>query len=272
VFVPRVIVGYHWVWVYYGGYPCYQHYFYVPAYQRYSINVRIDQRFKDHRYRRNSFRGWVFDEKKYRNEGDFRERAREAHDKNVRTRSLPPSIIRDYAERGVIAKDSPLAKQVRSNTPERDRRIKPDLGADKPQPPIKIERPRRIIGEDQGRDMRERKPSGYEKPDRSIDTNPGNAIPETPRKIERAKRFEGEPGENSDNQRVIEKRHDSRHRESKSIEKEKSEKRESAGESPKNVAEKQKSVKSSDNRNSNRWESHSSKRSGNATEKKGRRK
>jgi len=112
--IPRVIVGYHWVWVYYGGYPCYQRYFYVPAYQRFYVDVRIDQRYKDYRYRRSSFRGWVFEEKKYRNESGFKERAREDREKNIRTRSLPPSLIKDYADRGVLSKDAPLAKKVRA--------------------------------------------------------------------------------------------------------------------------------------------------------------
>jgi len=129
ILVPRVIVGYHWVWVYYGGYPCYQRYFYVPAHQRYYIDVRIDHRYKDYRYRRQSFRGWVFEEKKYRNESGFKERVRDYRDKSIRTRSLPPSIIRDYADRGVISKDAPIVKKIRTSEIDngnRERKTSPD--------------------------------------------------------------------------------------------------------------------------------------------------
>jgi hypothetical protein len=119
ILVPQVIVGYHWVWIYYGGYPCYQRYFYVGAHRRFNIDARIDDHFKDYRYRRDHFRGWVFDGKRYRNEPGFQQRARQDMEKNVRVRALPPSVIRDYADRGIIKKDSPLSKQVRVSAPDR---------------------------------------------------------------------------------------------------------------------------------------------------------
>jgi len=114
ILVPRAIVGYHWMWVYYGGYPCYQRYFYVPSYQRYYVDVRIDHRYHDYKFRRRAFRDWVFEEKKYRNENDFKERADESRQKNIRTRSLPASVVREYADRGVISKEAPIVKQVRA--------------------------------------------------------------------------------------------------------------------------------------------------------------
>jgi hypothetical protein len=119
VLVPRVIVGYHWVWAYYGGYPCYQRYFYVPSYQRYYVDIRFDQRYKDHHYRRHAFRNWVFEEKKYRNEGGFKERAREIREKQIRTRSLPASIVSDFADRGVISREAPIVKEVRAREVDR---------------------------------------------------------------------------------------------------------------------------------------------------------
>ncbi|OGC89772.1 MAG: hypothetical protein A2W25_02695 [candidate division Zixibacteria bacterium RBG_16_53_22] len=122
ILVPRVMVGYHWVWVYYGGYPCYQRYFYVPSYQRFYIDVRIDHRYHDYKFRRRAFRDWVFEEKKYRNEDGFRENAREIRQKNVRNRPLPATIVRDYADRGVISREAPIVKQIRTKDVERDSR------------------------------------------------------------------------------------------------------------------------------------------------------
>ena len=122
ILVPRVMVGYHWVWVYYGGYPCYQRYFYVPSYQRYNIDVRIDHRYDDYKFRRRAFREWVFEEKQYRNEDGFKDSVREVRQKNVRNRPLPATIVRDYADRGVISREAPIVKQMRSRDVERDSR------------------------------------------------------------------------------------------------------------------------------------------------------
>jgi hypothetical protein len=135
ILVPRVVVGYHWIWAYYGGYPCYQRYFYVPSYQRYYIDVRVDSRYHDYKFRRRAFRDWVFEEKKYRNEDNFRERAIDARRKSVRTRSLPTSVVRDYADRGVISKEAPIVKKVRTNDVDRDRRSIDDSRSLKPENP-----------------------------------------------------------------------------------------------------------------------------------------
>jgi hypothetical protein len=115
--VPQIVVGYHWVWVYYGGYPCFQDYFYITHHHRYHINARIDARFKDYRYRRERFRGWVFDQKKFRNEDGFKERAEQARDKNVRLRSMPPDLVRDYVKKGVVSSDAPIVKRARAENP-----------------------------------------------------------------------------------------------------------------------------------------------------------
>jgi len=113
ILVPGLYFGEHWVWIYYGGYPCYQRYFYLSSVERYYIDVRIDDGYKDYRQRRASFDGWRPLEKKYRNEDNFKERAREARDARIRAKALPAHVVRDFDERGIIAKDSPLARRVR---------------------------------------------------------------------------------------------------------------------------------------------------------------
>lgn len=120
VLVPRIYIGHHWIWAYYGGYPCYQQYFYITSYQRYYIDVRIDDRYKDYRYRRRSFRGWVPLEKRYRNENGFKERARDARARKVRSRTLPSHVVRDFHERRIISEDSPLVKRIRDDSREKD--------------------------------------------------------------------------------------------------------------------------------------------------------
>lgn len=120
VLVPRIYIGHHWIWAYYGGYPCYQQYFYVSSYERYYIDVRIDDDYKDYRYRRRSFRGWVPLEKKYRNENGFKERARNARTKKVRSRTLPSHVVRDFHERGIISEDAPIVKRIRGDSREKD--------------------------------------------------------------------------------------------------------------------------------------------------------
>lgn len=140
ILIPRVVVGYHWIWAYYGGYPCYQRYFYAPHYQRYYIDIRFDYRYKDYRYRRHAFRGWVFEEKKYRNEDGFKERAREYRQKSIRTRSLPPSVVRDYTDRGLLSKDAPIVKKVRSGDSGREIRSSGRTRDTRPDGPGSIER------------------------------------------------------------------------------------------------------------------------------------
>jgi len=134
----------------------------------------------------------VFDQKQYRNEDGFRERARHDHDKNIRTRSLPPSVIRDYSDRGIIKKDAPIAKEVRGRVPDRDRkpitvtnpdRSRPTFGTDKP------DRPREIKRDDNSgeRGIRESKPENSGNRDRYIDDDAKVIIPEksrTPDRIE----------------------------------------------------------------------------------------
>lgn len=190
VFVPRVIVGHHWVWVYYGGYPCYQRYFYVSADRRFHIDARPDNRYRDYKFRRHAFGGWVFEQKQYRNENGFRERARQDHDKNIRTRSLPPSVIRDYSDRGIIKKDAPIAKEVRGRTPERDRkpvtvtnpdRSRPAFGTDKPDRPGENKRD----DNNGNRAIRESKPDNSGKSDRYKDDDAKVIIPEKPRTPDR---------------------------------------------------------------------------------------
>lgn len=111
--IPSIYYGEHWVWIYYGGYPCYQRYFYISSIQRYYIDVRIDDRYKDYRYRRTHFGGWHPLEKQYRNENGFKERARNARDeKNIRTRELPSHVLRDLEERKIISRDAPIVKRV----------------------------------------------------------------------------------------------------------------------------------------------------------------
>ncbi len=120
VLVPWIYYGNHWLWAYYGGYPCYQQYFYVSSYERYYIDVRIDDRYKDYRYRRRSFSGWIPLEKKYRNEKGFKERAGKARAKKVRSRTLPSYVVRDFEKRGIISKEAPIVKRIRDDSRARD--------------------------------------------------------------------------------------------------------------------------------------------------------
>jgi len=120
VLVPWIYYGHHWLWAYYGGYPCYQQYFYITSYQRYYIDVRIDNRYKDYRYRRRSFSGWVPMEKKYRNEKGFKERAGKARAKKVRTKSPPAHVVRDFEKRGIISKEAPIVKRIRDDSRDKN--------------------------------------------------------------------------------------------------------------------------------------------------------
>jgi hypothetical protein len=175
VLIPQVIIGYHWVWIYYGGYPCYQRYFYASAHRRFDIDARFDSRFKDYRYGRDHFRGWVFEQKRYRNEPNFGDQVKPIREKHIRERSLPPSVIRDYADRGVIAKDAPLVKKVRIDTPDRSR-----IGADKPDQ-ITPNQPGRVNINNGEKDIRGRQSQGIEKPGYQTDNPPKVIVPEKPR-------------------------------------------------------------------------------------------
>lgn len=115
VLIPSIYFGHHWVWVYYGGYPCYQRYFYVGDTHRYYINVTIDNGYKDRRHRRDAFRHWRFYEERHRNEDGFREKAVRARQDKVRTRSLPPSLVMDLNERGAIRSGAPILNTARSD-------------------------------------------------------------------------------------------------------------------------------------------------------------
>jgi len=112
VLIPRIYIGHHWVWMYYGGYPCYQQYFYVNYNQRYYINGNFNNRYKDYRYRRSSFRDWTFYEKKHRNEKNFRERAIKSRSQKVRRRSLPSGMIADLNKKGAIRQNSPMYSRI----------------------------------------------------------------------------------------------------------------------------------------------------------------
>lgn len=121
VLIPRIYLGRHWVWVYYGGYPCYQQYFYVSGYSRYYLDIKVDRRYRDTRHRRSSFRDWRFNEERYRNDGDFLKDVRAVREKNVRRRGLPSNVIRDLDKKGAIRANAPILKQVRESDSRSDR-------------------------------------------------------------------------------------------------------------------------------------------------------
>ena len=265
VFVPRVIAGHHWVWIYYGGYPCYQRYFYVSVDKRFYIDARPDHRYRDYKYRRHAFGGWAFDEKKYRNEDGFRDRARHDREKNIRTRSLPPSVIRDYSDRGIIKKDAPIAKDIRGRNTERNTkpavvtnpdRSRSSFGAEKPDKPREIKRT-----DDNGRksDTRDRKPDNTGRRDQYIDDDSKVIIPEKPRTPDRV-----EPAnprqDNKQDRKSDYNRDDSDKDDSPKVEK----KRESSSDNSKQVKE----TKSQSGRDSGSKEKSS--KSGKSSEKKGK--
>jgi hypothetical protein len=111
--IPSIYYGHHWVWVYYGGYPCYQRYFYINDYHRYYINVTIDNRYRDYHYRRHTFDNWRFEERRHKNEDGFREKAIRARQNKVRTRSLPSQMVLDLNEKGAIRAGAPIVQQAR---------------------------------------------------------------------------------------------------------------------------------------------------------------
>ena len=122
ILIPSIYFGHHWVWVYYGGYPCYQRYFYIGGYQRYYIHVTIDERYRDYHHRRHSFRDWRFHERRHRNEEGFREKAVRARQNKIRTRSLPPSMVLDLQEKGGIRSGAPIVKNARADIRARTER------------------------------------------------------------------------------------------------------------------------------------------------------
>jgi hypothetical protein len=115
VLIPSIIVGYHWAWAYYDGYPCYQQYFWVPRYHRFDLNIHVDDHFRDGRYRHDEFNRWRFVQRPVHNNPGFVKDARQLQEKSIRTRTLPSSVVRDYVDRGVMSRDNPLAKGVRTD-------------------------------------------------------------------------------------------------------------------------------------------------------------
>ena len=122
ILIPSIYFGHHWVWIYYGGYPCYQRYFYIGGYQRYYIHVTIDDRYRDYHHRRHAFRDWTFHERRHRNEDDFREKAIRARQTKVRTRSLPPAMVMDLHEKGAIRANAPILETARADVRARTER------------------------------------------------------------------------------------------------------------------------------------------------------
>ncbi|UCE66140.1 MAG: DUF4384 domain-containing protein [Candidatus Zixiibacteriota bacterium] len=122
ILIPSIYFGHHWVWVYYGGYPCYQRYFYIGGYQRYYIHVTIDERYRDYHHRRNSFRDWRFHERRHRNEEGFREKAIRARQDKIRTKSLPPAMVLDLQEKGGIRSGAPIVENARADIRARTER------------------------------------------------------------------------------------------------------------------------------------------------------
>jgi len=120
VLIPSIYFGHHWVWVYYGGYPCYQRYFYINGYNRYYINVNIHNSYRDRRYRRDAFHHWRFYEERHRNEEGFREKAVRARQEKVRTRSLPSSMVMNLREKGAIRSGAPIVMNAEKSVRERE--------------------------------------------------------------------------------------------------------------------------------------------------------
>ncbi len=284
ILVPRVIVGYHWVWVYYGGYPCYQRYFYVPSYHRFTIDVRIDDHFRDHHYRRDRFRSWVFEEKKYRNEDGFRERAREARGKQVRTRSLPPSVVRDYTERGVLSKDAPIVKKARIETPDRDTRdrsFKPstdprgktERNIERNKVDNRRENPNISEKKEADRKARERDEAIREKQGRGYEDNPRVIVPEKPKEPQKMKPVEREKSEQPERRAKPEKNNSSLNEGSREKAKETKEVKTKNREPEKNSGsvEREKPSKTEKSReSSSKRESQSTKKNGKSSEGKER--
>jgi hypothetical protein len=78
--------------------------------------VRVEDRYKDYRYRRRSFSGWRPLEKRYRNEDGFKKRARDARaGKVTKKRALPAHVVRDFDDRGIISRDAPIARRARAD-------------------------------------------------------------------------------------------------------------------------------------------------------------
>jgi hypothetical protein len=106
--IPDVYFGYHWVWIYYDGYPCWYNHVYVNHNQRYYVDAKIDRRDGhrngygdndggkfDHRDG-NGGRRWDLKEDKYRNERDFKtELVKHPSDNKSPSRQLPPTWVND---------------------------------------------------------------------------------------------------------------------------------------------------------------------------------
>jgi hypothetical protein len=105
--IPSIYIGRHWVWLYYGGYPCWDDYFYVYEGQRCNLDVKIDHRdgrfggFGNRGGNKFDYRGgdksrrWDLKQDKYRNERDFK-RELVKHPSNPRPQMpLPPTWVED---------------------------------------------------------------------------------------------------------------------------------------------------------------------------------
>jgi len=168
VLIPSIYFGHHWVWVYYGGYPCYQRYFYIDGYQRYYIHVTIDERFRDYRHRRHSFRNWRFHERRYRNEDGFREKAIRARQGKTRTRSLPPSMVLDLHEKGAIRSGAPIVQNAKAGIRSRtERSVQNRIRAKDPEKGKRIQNETRI----EKRTVKEERNTNRIRPKKSKDSD-----------------------------------------------------------------------------------------------------
>jgi hypothetical protein len=106
ILIPNIYFGHHWVWMYYGGYPCWNNYVNISHGQRYYVDAKIDRRGGrfgghgdngggkyDHRGG-DKGRRWDLKQDKYRNERDFRtELVKHPSDNRTPSKQLPPSWV-----------------------------------------------------------------------------------------------------------------------------------------------------------------------------------
>ncbi len=106
--IPNIYIGYHWVWIYHNGYPCWHNHIYVNHTHRYYIDAKIDRR-DGHRgghgdngggkYDRrggSSGRKWDLKQDAYRNEHDIKtEIAKHPSDDRSPSKQLPPRWVNE---------------------------------------------------------------------------------------------------------------------------------------------------------------------------------
>jgi hypothetical protein len=106
--IPDIYIGYHWVWIYHNGYPCWHNHIYINHTHRYYIDAKIDRR-DWHRgghgdagggkYDRRDGRGgrkWDLKQDIYRNERDIKtEIAKHPSDNKSPVKQLPPRWVRE---------------------------------------------------------------------------------------------------------------------------------------------------------------------------------